>query len=213
MPTGETEAARKLADLAKHSKKRKRSDFEGNKPSESPTQHSTVVFTATKHHVEYIATLLRISGFTVSHAYSSLDQTARKMQVQDFRTGMTNILVTTDLAARGIDIPVLANVINYDFPGQPKIFIHRVGRTARAGQKGWSYSLVRDSDAPYVLDLQLFLGRRLIIGREREMTSNYTEDVVVGSLARDKLERNCESVTKTLDEDLDLQGKYPSKTS
>lgn len=140
----------------------------------------------------------------MSHAYGSLDQTARKMQVQDFRTGMTNILVVTDVAARGIDIPILANVINYDFPAQPKIFVHRVGRTARAGKKGWSYSLVRESDAPYLLDLQLFLGRRLLLGQDGGNDPNYAEDVIVGSLMRDRLERNCEWVSKLLDEDSDL---------
>lgn len=124
--------------------------------------------------------------------------------MQDFRTGVTSILVVTDVAARGIDIPVLANVINYDFPAQPKIFVHRVGRTARAGKKGWSYSLVRESDAPYLLDLQLFLGRRLILGQDRGNDLNYAEDVVVGSLVRDRLERSCEWVSKLLDEDSDL---------
>ena len=123
---------------------------------------------------------------------------------------MTNILVTTDVAARGIDIPILANVINYDFPISPKVHVHRVGRTARAGQTGWSYSLVTESDVPYLFDLQLFLGRRLL-GREAGETPKYTEDIVVGSLARDHLESNCEWVTKVLDEDSDLQGNllYP----
>ena len=162
------------------------------------------MFAATKHHVDYLAALLRQSGYAVSHAYGSLDQTARKMQVQDFRTGMTNILVVTDVAARGIDIPILANVINYDFPAQPKVFVHRVGRTARAGKKGWSYSLVRETDAPYLLDLQLFLGKRLVLGQDGGKNFNYAEDVVVGTLVRDQLESNCEWVSKLLEEDSDL---------
>ena len=205
IPVGQTEAAKRAEEEAsKNSKKRKRSEIERVKPKESPTEHSTIIFASTKHHVEYLATLLRQSGFAVSHAYGSLDQTARKMQVQDFRSGLTNILVVTDVAARGIDIPVLANVVNYDFPPQPKIFVHRVGRTARAGQRGWSYSLVRESDAPYLLDLQLFLGKRLVLGRDSGTIVNYAEDVVVGSLARDRMERSCEWVTKTLDEDAEL---------
>ena len=205
IPTGQTEAAiRAKQEASSKGKKRKRGELDGVKPYESPADHSTIVFAATKHHVDYLAALLRHSGFAVSHAYGSLDQTARRIQVQDFRTGMTNILVVTDVAARGIDIPVLANVINYDFPAQPKIFVHRVGRTARAGQKGWSYSLVRESDAPYLLDLQLFLGKRLIIGREGEEAPSYTEDVVIGGLARDRLATSCEWVSKILDEDSDL---------
>lgn len=206
MPAGATEAATKKKEggSEKPSKKRKRIDMEGTNRKDSPTKHSTIIFAATKHHVEYLATLLRHSGFAVSHVYGSLDQTARRLQVEDFRTGMTNILVVTDVAARGIDIPILANVINYDFPAQPKIFVHRVGRTARAGQKGWSYSLIQDSDLPYVLDLQLFLSRRLILGRDEIGNVNYAEDVAIGSLSRDRLEANCEWVNKVLDEDADL---------
>jgi ATP-dependent RNA helicase DDX54/DBP10 len=201
MPTGSTEAAKKAADI--NGKKRKRG-VENSNSKPKPTEHSTIIFTATKHHVDYLASLLRLSGFAVSHAYGSLDQTARKMQVEDFRTGMTNILVVTDVAARGIDIPVLANVINYDFPPQPKIFVHRVGRTARAGQRGWSYSLVRDTDTPYLLDLQLFLAKRLLLGCEGAESPNYAEDVIVGALARDRLESNCEWVSKLLSDNDDL---------
>ena len=205
IPTGQTEAAsRAKQEATKRGKKRKHGEVDSIKPNESPTEHSTIIFTATKHHVDYLASLLRLSGFAVSHVYGSLDQTARKMQVQDFRTGMTNILVVTDVAARGIDIPVLGNVINYDFPAQPKIFVHRVGRTARAGQRGWSYSLVRESDAPYLLDMQLFLGKRLILGRANSGGINFAQDVVVGSLVRDRQESNCEWVTKLLDEESDL---------
>ncbi|KAK6583801.1 hypothetical protein PZA11_003531 [Diplocarpon coronariae] len=202
MPTGLPEAAVRAAADA-NSKKRKRG-ADGPYLRQKPTEHSTIIFAATKHHVDYIASLLRLSGFAVSHAYGSLDQTARNQQVEDFRTGKCNILVVTDVAARGIDIPVLANVINYDFPPQPKIFVHRVGRTARAGKRGWSYSLVRDTDVPYLLDLQLFLGKRLLLGKESGSSPNYAEDVIVGALFRDKLEATSEWITKLLGDDDDL---------
>ncbi|KIW60026.1 hypothetical protein PV05_00278 [Exophiala xenobiotica] len=191
------------ADTDKPSKKRKRQEADESSALSSDP-YSTIVFAATKHHVEYLAQLIRSAGYAVSYAYGSLDQTARKTQVHAFRTGQTNILVVTDVAARGIDIPVLANVINYDFPSQPKIYVHRVGRTARAGQKGWSYSLVRDSDAPYLLDLQLFLGRKLSIGRANSESVNFAQDVVVGGLRRDDLHTTCEWVTKSLEDDSDL---------
>lgn len=210
MPTGPTEVAQKLSeddDETKNSKKRKRSEEKAFNSKESPTKHSTIVFAATKHHVDYLYGLLREAGFAVSYAYGSLDQTARKIQVQNFRNGATNILVVTDVAARGIDIPILANVINYDFPSQPKIFVHRVGRTARAGKKGWSYSLLRDADAPYLLDLQLFLGRKLVLGREQGDQVNYAEDVVVGSFPKDPLSQSSEWVSKVLDDIDDLSSQ------
>jgi ATP-dependent RNA helicase DDX54/DBP10 len=200
MPTGLPEGVTEQYD-EKPSLKRKR---DGDRPGrEKPTEHSTIVFAATKHHVEYLANLLIQASFAVSYVYGALDQTARKIQVENFRRGRSNILVVTDVAARGIDIPILANVINYDFPPQPKIFVHRVGRTARAGQKGWSYSLVRDSDAPYLLDLQLFLGRKLVIGRESDSPSFNTE-VVVGSLQRTEVEPNVDWVNRVLEDSEDL---------
>ncbi|KZF23126.1 DEAD-domain-containing protein [Xylona heveae TC161] len=205
IPTGETEAAKKAKDQTRQGSKKRKRDPDDPKANESPTAHSTIVFAATKHHVDYLASLLRLAGFAVSHVYGSLDQTARKIQVQNFRTGLTNILVVTDVAARGIDIPILANVVNYDFPAQPKIFVHRVGRTARAGQRGWSYSLIRESDAPYLLDLQLFLGRKLLLGREGGDHANFASDIVVGSFSREQLGSSCESVTKLLDDDTDLE--------
>jgi len=201
MPTGLPEGAEEEA--AKPSKKRKRGpDGPGSKGK--PTEHSTIVFTATKHHVEYLAALLRHAGFAVSYVYGSLDQTARKMHIDQFRRGATNVLVVTDLAARGIDIPVLANVINFDFPSQPKVFVHRVGRTARAGQRGWSYSLVRDTDVPYLLDLQLFLGRRFVLGQDGEGPANFAQDVVVGALPRAQVEPHAEWQNRVLNESADI---------
>ncbi|KAL1607879.1 ATP-dependent RNA helicase dbp10 [Paraconiothyrium brasiliense] len=202
---GETDAAKKAkkSEAAGGSKKRKRGPEVPN-PRESPTPNSTVVFAATKHRVEYLASLLKAAGYPVSYVYGNLDQTARKMQVQDFRAGLTNVLVVTDVAARGLDLPYLANVINYDFPSQPKIFVHRVGRTARAGRKGWSYSLIRESDVPYLIDLQLFLGQPLISGKTPGKDPNYAQDVVVGTFVQDELEPEVELVNRLHEDDEDL---------
>ena len=123
--------------------------------------------------------------------------------MEEFRSGLTRILVVTDVAARGVDMPHINHVINYDFPSQPKICVHRVGRTARAGRKGWAYSLCRHVDLPYLLDLQLFLGQRLLVGRSNE-DANFAEDFVVGSLAPYQLEQSVEVVNKQLADDEDL---------
>ncbi|KAI1210927.1 ATP-dependent RNA helicase DBP10 [Annulohypoxylon truncatum] len=201
MPMGLPEGVQPESD--KPSKKRKRGS-DAPRGREKPTEHSTIIFTATKHHVEYLQSLLNEAGFAVSYVYGSLDQTARKDQVENFRRGRSNILVVTDVAARGIDIPILANVINYDFPPQPKVFVHRVGRTARAGQRGWSYSLVRDTDAPYLLDLQLFLGKKLVLGKEGKDSTNFAEDITVGAPIRSKVETNVEWLNKVLGESEDI---------
>ncbi|KAM0750290.1 P-loop containing nucleoside triphosphate hydrolase protein [Meredithblackwellia eburnea MCA 4105] len=124
-----------------------------------PSAKQTLVFVATKHHVEYISTLLSLSGYAVSSIYGSMDQTARRLHLARFRAGSTSILVVTDLAARGIDVPGVENVINYDFPNGTRAFVHRVGRTARAGRKGWAYTFITANDLPHLLDLELFLTR------------------------------------------------------
>ncbi|KAF7792319.1 hypothetical protein EIP86_003355 [Pleurotus ostreatoroseus] len=162
--------------------------------------HQTVVFAATKHHVEYLTNLLMTAGYAVSHIYGALDQAARTQQMDRFRKGHTHILVVTDVAARGIDIPVLENVVNYDFPQGARVFVHRVGRTARAGRQGWAWSFVTNTELPYLLDLQLFLGRPI----KSEITPGgeqvYTESLVLGPFDRDRLDEEVEYLKK-LDEE------------
>ncbi|EMC91692.1 hypothetical protein BAUCODRAFT_301346 [Baudoinia panamericana UAMH 10762] len=204
MPTGPTDATTKVKEQSANNSKKRKRGAEDQGPNDTPSPYSTVVFAATKHHVDYLAALLKAHNYATSYVYGSLDQTARKMQVQDFRSGFTNILVVTDVAARGLDIPILANVINYDFPSQPKIFVHRVGRTARAGKTGWSYSLVTGQDMPYLLDLQLFLSRKLVLGRANRESDMFSSAIVVGALTTSQLERCCEETAKLIDDDTDL---------
>ncbi len=139
-----------------------------------------IIFVSTKHHVEYVTTLLATAGYRVAHVYGSLDQVARQRQLETFRTGEKAVLVVTDVAARGLDIPVLENVVNFDFPSSSRVFVHRVGRTARAGRKGAAWSLVTRDDMPYFLDLEIFLGP--IIGAEScpcaHMPQNLVDDKV-----------------------------------
>ncbi|XP_010070937.1 PREDICTED: ATP-dependent RNA helicase DDX54, partial [Pterocles gutturalis] len=89
-------------------------------------QDQTVVFVATKHHTEYLKELLTAQGIRCTHIYSSLDQTARKINIAKFSQGKCPVLLVTDVAARGLDIPMLDNVINYSFPAKAKLFLHRV---------------------------------------------------------------------------------------
>lgn len=186
-----------------------------------PSEHSTIVFVPTKHHVEYIAGLLKDAGYLVSYIYGSLDQRARKEQLYRFRIGFTSVLVVTDVAARGIDIPVLANVINFTLPASPKIFIHRVGRTARAGNKGWAYSIVNEKELPYLLDLELVLSKKILLTSMHEKKCellkeskgsdyvepkvSYTDRLVLGSLPRGPLETFEEMYENLMKNNYDLR--------
>lgn len=181
---------------------------------EMPTEKSTIVFCPTKHHVEYVIVLLQNMGYAVSYIYGTLDQHARKNQLYRFRTGKTSILVVTDVAARGIDVPVLANVINYSLPPSPKVFIHRVGRTARAGNRGWAYSIVKDNDVPYLLDLEVFLGRKLLTSRDfRQQHPNggdpdYINTLVIGAPPREPLDIHGEEIKQIVADSYELQQLY-----
>mmetsp|Transcript_43271 Transcript_43271/g.139034 ORF Transcript_43271/g.139034 Transcript_43271/m.139034 type:complete len:961 (+) Transcript_43271:132-3014(+) len=124
---------------------------------------ATIMFVATRHHVEFFGELLTQLGMSVSVVYGSMDQEARTDQIHKFRKKKTQILVTTDVAARGIDVPLLDYVLNYDFPPSGKLFVHRAGRTARAGRSGLAISLVTMDDLPYTVELMLFLGRKLAV--------------------------------------------------
>ena len=124
----------------------------------------TLVFVATRHHVDFFSALLNKQGISAAGVYGSMDQHCRTAALQRFRSGKCAVLVVTDVAARGIDIPLLDFVVNYDFPPSPKLFIHRAGRTARNGQSGRCVSLLTADDLPYVIELFLFLGKKLQLG-------------------------------------------------
>lgn len=123
------------------------------------SDEQTLIFVSTKHHVEFLNILFREEGLEPSVCYGDMDQDARKIHISRFRARKTMLLIVTDVAARGIDIPLLDNVINWDFPPKPKIFVHRVGRAARAGRSGTAYSFLTSEDMAYLLDLHLFLSK------------------------------------------------------
>lgn len=88
-----------------------------------------------------------------------MDPSARKINTAKFQLKKVSVLIVTDVAARGIDIPSLDYVVNVHFPGKPKLFVHRVGRCARAGRQGTAYSIVSTEDEAHLIDLHLFLNR------------------------------------------------------
>nr|XP_022919550.1 ATP-dependent RNA helicase DDX54 [Onthophagus taurus] len=124
-------------------------------------KQQTVVFAATKHHVEYLHLILDKVGISNTYIYSNLDPAARKIHAAKFSSGKSMVLIVTDVAARGIDIPQLDNVINFNFPAKAKLFVHRVGRCARAGRSGTAYSLISPDEYAHLLDLYLFLGKKV----------------------------------------------------
>jgi ATP-dependent RNA helicase DeaD len=102
----------------------------------------TIVFAATKQRADRVAYKLKQEGLKTVAIHGDLSQKQRDNAMYRFRKGTEDILVATDIAARGIDVPAVGNVINFDIPDDPNIYFHRIGRTARAGAQGRAISLV-----------------------------------------------------------------------
>jgi ATP-dependent RNA helicase DeaD len=108
----------------------------------SRDEEQTIVFAATKQRTQRLAIELKQQGLRAITIHGDLSQKQRDDSMHRFRTGSEDILVATDIAARGIDVPAIGHVINYDIPDDPMIYFHRIGRTARAGGTGKAISLV-----------------------------------------------------------------------
>uniref|UniRef100_A0A2K5E6H6 RNA helicase n=1 Tax=Aotus nancymaae TaxID=37293 RepID=A0A2K5E6H6_AOTNA len=170
-------------------------------------QDQTVVFVATRHHAEYLTELLTTQRVSCAHIYSALDPTARKINLTKFTLGKCSALIVTDLAAHGLDMPLLDNVINYSFPAKGKLFLHRVGHVAQAGRSGTAYSLVAPDEIPYLLDLHLFLGCSLTLARPLEEPSGATSvDSMLSLVPQSVVDEEDGGLQSTLEASLELRG-------
>lgn len=122
---------------------------------------STIIFTRTVWEAQRVAILLRALGFGAIPLHGQLSQSARLGALNKFRAGSRDILVATDVAARGLDIPSVDVVLNHDLPQDSKTYVHRVGRTARAGKSGVALSLVTQYDLELYLRIEGALGKKL----------------------------------------------------
>jgi ATP-dependent RNA helicase DDX54/DBP10 len=169
----------------------------------------TLIFAATRHHVEYLHTLISAANIMpCTCIYGSLDQEAREANLASFRNQTNPILVVTDVAARGIDVPLIDHVIHYHVPGDPKLFIHRSGRAGRNHRVGFGWTLVAPEELPYVMELYLS-----ILDHSQPKTSSdpYTlEDMTpdmthFGTLPQDILFTEVENVQRILNAEASSQ--------
>lgn len=109
---------------------------------------SGIIFCATKIKTQRMAERLQAQGFRAAPIHGDLSQNQREHAMRNFREGHVELLVATDVAARGIDVPAVGHIINYDVPMEPLTYFHRIGRTARAGRAGKAISLVSNSEYP-----------------------------------------------------------------
>lgn len=133
---------------------------------ENPAITSALVFTRTKHGANRVAKELDREGVNAMAIHGNKSQTARQLALNNFKDGKIRVLVATDIAARGIDVDELSHVINFDIPNIPETYVHRIGRTGRAGLSGIALSFCDVEELPYLRDIQKLTGLRIPIERD-----------------------------------------------
>ena len=120
-----------------------------------------LVFTRTKHTANRVAEQLTRAGFSAEAIHGNKSQGARQRALEGFRAGHVRVLVATDIAARGIDVDGITHVVNYELPNVPDTYVHRIGRTARAGAAGAAISLCDGEERAYLKDIERTIGRKV----------------------------------------------------
>jgi ATP-dependent RNA helicase RhlE len=128
---------------------------------DSGNWHQVLVFTRTKHGANRLTQGLLGSGVRAAAIHGNKSQAARVRALADFKQNRVTALVATEVAARGLDIVELPHVVNFELPNVPEDYVHRIGRTARAGGSGSAVSLVSADEAPLLKDIEKLLGRTL----------------------------------------------------
>lgn len=120
-----------------------------------------LVFARTKHGANKLAHLLTLDGINAQAIHGNKSQSARTKALADFKSGAVKVLVATDIAARGLDIDQLPHVVNFELPNVPEDYVHRIGRTGRAGREGWACSLVCIDEHKLLADIEKLLKRSI----------------------------------------------------
>ena len=134
---------------------------------DDPALSRVIVFARTKHRANRVAEQLAKRGVAADAIHGNKSQGARQRALKRFRAGDARVLVATDIAARGIDVDGVTHIINYELPNEPESYVHRIGRTARAGAAGIAFSFCDPAERGYLRDIERLIHHRLaVIGEE-----------------------------------------------
>ncbi len=137
----------------------------------NPAYTRVLVFTRTKHGANKVAKFLNGAGIQAEAIHGNKSQSARETALANFKSGRTRVLVATDIAARGIDVEAVSHVINFDLPNEPESYVHRIGRTARAGAEGMAMSFCSMEERPYLRDIERLIRLRVPVAGELPATA------------------------------------------
>jgi ATP-dependent RNA helicase RhlE len=143
----------------------------------------TIVFTQMKHVANKVAQKLEKAGIKATAIHGNKSQTARTQAMDRFKSGKVEVLVATDIAARGIDVDNITHVVNYDLPNEPETYVHRIGRTARAGAEGDAVSFCSAEERGFLRDIERLIHKEIPVDKEHEFHSNAAMNAV-GAAAR-----------------------------
>ncbi|MBL8729946.1 MAG: DEAD/DEAH box helicase [Planctomycetes bacterium] len=132
-----------------------------------PAFERTLVFTRTKHGADRVVRHLRDADIGAHAIHGNKSQGARERALEDFRSGRAPVLVATDIAARGIDVPEISHVVNFDLPNIPESYVHRIGRTARAGREGIAISFCDTEEREFLRDIEKLIKQRIHVAGDR----------------------------------------------
>ena len=127
-----------------------------------------IVFTRTKHGANRLVKQLDQSGINAAAIHGNKSQGARTKALAGFKNGSIPILVATDIASRGIDVEGITHVFNYDLPNEPEVYVHRIGRTARAGRSGIAYGFCDNSESGYLVGIQRLIGYEIPVDEKHD---------------------------------------------
>lgn len=127
---------------------------------------SVLIFTRTKYGADKLARILTKAGIGAEAIHGNKTQNARQRALTNFKNHTLRALIATDIAARGIDVDQLSHVINYELPNVPETYVHRIGRTGRAGHEGVAISFCESEELPYLKDIQKLIGKNIPVVKE-----------------------------------------------
>ncbi|MFI3280098.1 MAG: DEAD/DEAH box helicase [Rikenellaceae bacterium] len=128
---------------------------------QNPEMESVLVFTRTKYGADKVAKILNRAGITAEAIHGNKSQNNRQRTLANFKERKTRVLIATDIASRGIDVDDLTHVVNFELPNVPETYVHRIGRTGRAGREGVAYSFCKEEEMPLLRDIEKLIGKRL----------------------------------------------------
>jgi ATP-dependent RNA helicase RhlE len=139
---------------------------------------SVLVFTRTKHGADKVARFLNSSGIGAEAIHGNKTQNARQRALTNFKDHTTRVLIATDIAARGIDVDHLSHVINYELPNEPETYIHRIGRTGRAGNSGVALSFCDAEEMPFLKDITKLIGKQIPVAGGKPFAADVVKQAV-----------------------------------